>query len=124
VTRDVDTSDTDRTDEADVLAVKAALARLANAGDRPDPTESPAAVVDEAAGATGRLADAAAFVRADGRERLATAVDRLRATDRTVTADRGAAVLDALAAVRTAAAAERPPDGDAATTFAPPTERI
>ncbi len=107
-------------------AVKAALARLARGGGGPDPTESPAAVVEEAVAATGRLADAAAFVTADGRERLATAVDRLEARDRTVTADRGAAVLADLAAFRDAA--DPGPDGDAeagtGTTSAPPTERI
>jgi hypothetical protein len=104
-------------DGADVAAVKAALERLARNGERPNPRTEPAAVVAAAAEATARLDETAAFLRADGRERLTVAVERLRAADRTVTADRGAAVLDALAAATRAAAeraaAERAPDDGA-----------
>ncbi len=105
--------------------MKSALARLAAGDDRPDPEESPGAVVDEAVAATARLDDAAAFVAADGRERLATAVDQLAATGRSVTADRGAAVLADFAALSEAASgASRSTVDDRRTTSAPPTERI
>jgi len=108
------TTDGRHGDTDDVAAVKAALERLAREGERPDPRTDPAAVVAAATDATARLDQTAPFLRADGRERLRVAVERLRAADRSVTADRGAAVLDALAAAERAAANVEASDDGAA----------
>jgi len=83
---------------SDPSDVKRVLARLANG----ESTDDYRAVVDAAADAVTHLSDAAAFVAADGRQRLADAIDAAEAADDHPAARRGRRAQAALDDLRTA----------------------
>jgi hypothetical protein len=109
---------------ADPSEVKRVLARLADGESAAYPPLSRAddyrAVVDVAADAVDSLADTAAFVDGDGRQRLANAVDAAEAADDHPAARRGRQALAALDDLQAALEAR---EGDAAERSTTDTER-
>lgn len=101
---------------SDPSEVKRILARLANGESTDYPAVSAGAeyraVVDAATDAVDSLADAAVFVDADGRQRLADAIDAAEAADDHPGARRGRRAQTALDDLQTALAANDDDDGD------------